>query len=112
MTLPNIDIFSGGNGFHLANTQRYIRRDGVDVRPNLIAFHPEIEDSGDDHPNDLGCEALAGAEPQLIFANWGAAYNMATSFYVEIILGKDTGRSDQFTDIINGQTLSKKYPVG
>jgi hypothetical protein len=110
-TLNNISVFSGGNGFHLANSQRYIRKNGVDIRPNLTKFHPEIENSGNDHPNDLGCQALAQAEPQLVFANFGAAFSMAISFYSEVILGKDTGISDSFVDVINGQMLSKKYPI-
>lgn len=108
-TLQNITVFSGGNGFHLANAQRYIRRDNVDVRPNLTQYHQEIEEAENDHPSNLGCQALAQAEPQLVFANWGAAFSMATAFYTEIILQKNTGISDSFIDIVNGQMLSKKY---
>lgn len=112
MTLTNITVFSGGNGFHMANCQIYIRRDGVDITPNLTAFHPEIENSGNDHPNDLGCQELAQAEPQLIFANWGAAFTMSIAFYKVVILGNVMGRSDSFIDILNGQILSKNYPTG
>lgn len=111
-TLQNINIFSGGNGFHKANCQIYIRKNSIDITPNLTAFHPEIEDSENDHPNNLGCQALAQAEPQLIFANWGAAFAMSIAFYKTIILGDILGRSDTYIDIINGQMLSKNYPVG
>jgi len=110
-TLQNITVFSGGNGFHLASAQRYIRRNGSDILPDLTKFHPEIEDSGNDHPNDLGCQELAQSEPQLIFANMGAAFSMLIGFYTEIILEKDTKISDTYIDLINGQMLSKKYPV-
>ena len=110
-TLQNITVFSGGNGFHLANSQRYIRKDGVDIRPHLTVWHPEIEEDNNGHPNNMGCMELAQAEPQLIFANWGAAFTMSMSFYIEVILGKDTKISDSYVDLVQGQILSKKYPV-
>lgn len=109
-TLRSVTLISGGNGFHKAHVQRYIRKDGQDIRPNLTQYHPEIDDA-EDHPNNLGCEELTHAAPQLVFANWGAAFHMGTAFYVEVILQNNTEISDQFTDLINGQTLSKKYRV-
>jgi len=111
MIIPNIYLFSGGNGFHRANVQRYIRRKNVDLRPNLCRHHSEIEESTDGHPNTMGCEALAQVEPQMIFANGTAALALCTAFYTEIILGIDTEISDVYSDLINGQTLSKKFPV-
>jgi len=110
-TLQNVIVFSGGNGFHMANSQRYIRRNNVDVRPDLTKFHPEIVESGNDHPNDLGCEELAQAEPQLVFANMGAAFSMLIAFYSEVILKINTEISDTYLDLIKGQMLSKKYPA-
>jgi len=110
-TLPNIHIFSGGNGFHKATIQRYIRRDGVDLRPNLCKYHPEIAEDNEGHPNTMGCEALSRREPQLIFANTEVATKLCSAFYTEIILGIDTQISDSYSDLITGQTISKKYPV-
>lgn len=108
-TLQNIYVFSGGNKFHTASTQRYIKKNGVDIRPNLTKFHPEIERANGNHPEGLGCEELAESAPQLLFANWAAALSMALSFYTEIILRKDTGISDSYIDLISGNMLSKKY---
>lgn len=110
-TLPNVYLFSGGNGFHKATVQRYIRLNGEDIRPNLCKYHPEIAEDTEGHPNTMGCEALAQVEPQLIFANGTVANALGTVFYVEIILGIDTEISDSYSDLITGQTLSKKYPV-
>lgn len=109
-TLNNIYLFSAGNGFHKADTQRYIRKDGVDIRPNITKYHPDIANANDRHPGEMGCQELANVEPQLIIANWGAAFSLMVAFYTEVILEMiDSGISDSFIDILTGQMSSRKY---
>lgn len=110
-TLNNIFLISAGNGFHLFNCQIYIKINNEEQKPNLTKYHPEIENAEDKLPSEMGCEELSKSEPQLIFANWGAAFLMARCFYVEYILGYKMKTSDLYGDLISGNILAKEFPI-
>jgi len=87
-TLDDITIISGGNEFTDGNVQIYVRKGGIDITPSLTDYHPEIETPGDRSPEDMGCEELAKAAPQLLFTNLTVATIMCWVFYA-LILQKD-----------------------
>jgi len=107
-TLKNITLISGGNELIDGNVQTYIRKGGVDITPDLCAYHPEISNPDDKLPDEMSCEELANAEPQLYFTNLGVATLMCWSFYKCIIKGQVDEKSEVYFDILqmsaNSQT--------
>lgn len=106
--LKDVTLFSGGNELTDGNVQIYIRRGGKDLTPDLCAYHPEIANPEDRLPDEMSCEELANAEPQLYFTNLGVATLMCWSFYKVIIKGTVDQRSEVYFDILqmtaNAQT--------
>lgn len=106
--LKDVTLISGGNDFTDGNVQIYIRRKGVDLTPDLAAYHPEIANPQDKLPDELSCEQLANADPQLYFANLGVATLMCWAFYKTIIRGQVDQQSEVYFDILqlsaNAQT--------
>jgi len=80
-TLSNITIISGGNDWIDGNVQVFIRENGINVTPSLTAFHPEIENPPDKHPDDMSCEELSKSDPQLYFTNLSVATIMCWVLY-------------------------------
>jgi len=96
--LKDITVFSGGNEFEDGNVQIYVRREGVDLTPDLCAYHPEIQNPEDKLPTEMSCEELANSEPQLYFTNLGVATIMCWAFY-NVIIRQKIVRSEVYFDI-------------
>jgi molybdopterin/thiamine biosynthesis adenylyltransferase len=97
-TLKNVTIISGGNEFHDGNVQIYIRKEGIDLTPDLCAYHPEIASPEDKLPTELSCEQLAQSDPQLYFTNMGVATLMCWAFYNSVVK-EQLERSEVYFDI-------------
>ncbi len=106
--LNNVTLISGGNELTDGNVQTYIRKDGKDITPDLCAYHPEIANPVDQLPDEMSCEELSNAEPQLYFTNLGVATIMCWSFYKAIVKGQVDQQSEVYFDIlqqsVNAQT--------
>ena len=55
-TLENVTLISGGNDYINGNVQLYIRKGGLDLTPDLCAYHPEIDNPRDKLPTEMSCE--------------------------------------------------------
>ena len=66
------------------NGQIYLSQNGVDVTPPLTRFHPEIEDPGDQAPNDISCTEALISTPQILFANIAVASYMLNAFWLHL----------------------------
>jgi len=109
-TLEDVTIISGGNELTDGNAQLYVRKGGVDLSPDLCAYHPEIADPDDKLPDEMSCEELSKSEPQLYFTNLGVATLMCWLFYNSVIKGQHD-RSEVYFDIIKMTTDAKIRPV-
>jgi molybdopterin/thiamine biosynthesis adenylyltransferase len=96
--LENVTLISGGNDFTDGNAQIYIRERGSDKTPDLCAYHPEIANPEDRSPHEMSCEELSRAEPQLYFANLGAATLMCWAFY-NTVIKSDKTTSEAYFDL-------------
>lgn len=117
-TLHTIAIFSGGNDgvdetHHgtFGNVQIVIRQDGRNLTNALTAYHPEIANPADRHPEDPGCDDLQPTLPQLLFTNLAVASALLSTLsawqhsrltyeelYMETSLGKTTPIRRQVKD--------------
>jgi hypothetical protein len=86
--LSDVLLISGGNdGIEngregtYGNVMLFERSGGRDVTSPLTRFHPEIARPEDKRPDELGCAALAGSAPQLLFTNLAVAAAMLAAFY-------------------------------
>ena len=106
--LKDVTLISGGNELTDGNVQIYIRQGGKDLTPDLCAYHPEIANPIDQLPDEMSCEELANADPQLYFTNLGVATLMCWAFYKSIIKGQIDQQSEVYFDILqmsaNSQT--------
>jgi len=96
--LQDVTLISGGNDMVDGNVQIYIRQNGKDITPDLCAYHPEIAKPDDKLPEEMSCEELAAAEPQLYFANLGVATIMCWAFY-NAIVKKQYDKSEVYFDL-------------
>jgi len=104
--LQNVTLISGGNEFTDGNVQIYIREGGVDLTPDLCAYHPEIANPDDKLPEEMSCEELSHSDPQLYFANLGVATLMCWAFYNAVVQGDHT-RSEVYFDMLSMSADSK-----
>ncbi len=108
MQLNDVTIISGGNELTDGNVQIYVRRNGVDLTPDLCSYHPEIAHPEDKLPDEMSCEELSNAEPQLYFTNLGVATIMCWAFHKTIVEGKVDQQAEVYFDILqmsaNAQT--------
>ena len=109
-TLDDVTIISGGNELTDGNAQLYVRQGGVDLSPDLCAYHPEIANPDDKLPDEMSCEELSKSEPQLYFTNLGVATLMCWLFYNSVIGGQHD-RSEVYFDIIAMTADAKIRPV-
>ena len=109
-TLNDVTIISGGNELTDGNAQLYVRKGGVDLSPDLCAYHPEIANPDDKLPDEMSCEELSKSEPQLYFTNLGVATLMCWLFYNSVI-GNQHDRSEVYFDIVTMTADSKIRPV-
>jgi len=105
-TLNDITIISGGNDFTDGNVQIYVKQGGKELTPDLCAYHPEIASPTDKSPEEMSCEELSESEPQLYFANLGAATIMCWAFY-NVVINNDVKVSEVYFDIVSMASLSK-----
>ena len=114
-SVSDVTVISGGNEYTDGNVQIYIRKEGRDLTPSLTAYHPEIEEPDDKSPEDMSCQELEKAEPQLLFTNLTVATIMCWVFYrlvkTEDILGLETKVSEIYFDIVSMSVLSKMREV-
>lgn len=104
--LKDVTLISGGNEFTDGNVQIYIREGGVDLTPDLCAYHPEIANPDDKLPEEMSCEELSHSDPQLYFANLGVATLMCWAFYNAVVQGDHT-RSEVYFDMLSMSADSK-----
>lgn len=83
--LKTITLISAGNNVeingkehsNLGNVQMFLRRKGKSLNDPIEAFHPEIENPSDRHPNDVSCMEVVAergeSATQTIMANLFAA---------------------------------------
>lgn len=109
-TLNDVTIISGGNELTDGNAQLYVRKGGVDLSPDLCAYHPEIANPDDKLPDEMSCEELSKSEPQLYFTNLGVATLMCWLFYNSVI-GNQHDRSEVYFDIVTMTADSKIRPI-
>jgi molybdopterin/thiamine biosynthesis adenylyltransferase len=105
-SLSNIILISGGNDYTDGNVQIYIRKDNKDITPDLCRYHPEIAKPDDKMPHEMSCQELAMSEPQLYFANLGAATIMCWAFY-NVVVKEVYDRSEIYFDILTMNSNSK-----
>ncbi len=94
--LNNVVLISGGNdGIEelpdgrrrrgtYGNCQVHIRRDGRDVSPSLMRYHPEIENPADKLPTDQSCSDLMMHVPQILFTNLAVASAMLSALWLHL----------------------------
>lgn len=89
--LNDVILISGGNdgvdnGLRgtYGNVQVYIRQDGKDLTPSLAAYHPEIANPQDKHPEDVSCTEAILSTPQIIFANLQVASVICSTAWLAI----------------------------
>ena len=104
--LKDVTLISGGNDLTDGNVQIYIRKDGVDLTPDLCAYHPEIANPDDKLPEEMSCEELAESEPQLYFTNLGVATIMCWAFYNAVVKGQHE-KSEIYFDITQMASSAK-----
>jgi molybdopterin/thiamine biosynthesis adenylyltransferase len=104
--LNDIIIISGGNELTDGNVQIFIRKGGENVTPSLTDYHPEIENPLDKSPDEMSCEELSHAEPQLYFTNFMVAGHMCSAFY-NIIERNNYKISEVYFDILSMNSNSK-----
>ncbi len=108
--LTDVTLISGGNDLIDGNVQIYIRQQGKDITPDLCSYHPEIANPNDKLPEEMSCEELAEAEPQLYFTNLGVATIMCWAFYNAVVKGQYE-RSEVYFDITQMTSNAKKRIV-
>ncbi|MEM1294310.1 MAG: ThiF family adenylyltransferase [Verrucomicrobiota bacterium] len=102
-SLPNGSVRRGTFG----NAQIFARRDGTDLTPNLVRFHPEIANPGDKLPTDQNCTELVASVPQILFANLAVASAMLNTFFLHVC--GSTHYSEVSFDIAEG--LMRPIPL-
>jgi molybdopterin/thiamine biosynthesis adenylyltransferase len=104
--LNAIIVISGGNELTDGNVQIFIRKGGENVTPSLTDYHPEIENPLDKSPDEMSCEELSRAEPQLYFTNFMVAGHMCSALY-NIIERNNYKISEVYFDILSMNSNSK-----
>ncbi len=97
-TLNDVILFSGGNELTDGNVQIFIRKGGVDLTPDLCAYHPEIANPSDKSPDEMSCEELSKSEPQLYFTNLSVATIMCWAYY-NVVVQQNIKASEIYFDM-------------
>ena len=109
-TLNDVILFSGGNELQDGNVQIYVRKGGIDITPDLCSYHPEIANPTDQSPDEMSCEELSKAEPQLYFTNLSVATIMCWSYY-NVVVRQNLTASEIYFDISSMSVDAKKRIV-
>lgn len=104
--LNNITIISGGNELTDGNVQIFIRKNGENLTPSLTDYHPEIKEATDKSPNEMSCEELSNAAPQLFFTNFMVAGHMCSAFY-NVFEKNNLKISEVYFDLLTMNSNSK-----
>jgi len=105
--LDDVVLISGGNDFTDGNIQTHIRKGGKNLTlPIANDYHLEIKNPTDKSPDEIGCQELAEAEPQLIFANFFMASLMLNAFYA-YLMGK-LNYDEVYADILTNNCRAVK----
>ena len=104
--LKDVTLISGGNDLIDGNVQIYVRKEGVDLTPDLCSYHPEIANPDDKLPEEMSCEELAESEPQLYFTNLGVATIMCWAYY-NAVVKEQYEKSEIYFDIVQMKSDSK-----
>ncbi len=67
--IKSYTLISAGNELYTGNVQLVQKTNNDILTPTLINKHPEVSDGKDKSPNDMSCEELAEAEPQISIVN-------------------------------------------
>lgn len=116
--LPNVDVFSGGNGgvdtgdALEGSIYHYRRRDGQDVTLSPDFFHDEIANPTDRNPGELSCQERAELDggSQLLAVNMAVAAYMAAKTS-QVIFGTEEEstfsleRAEVYIDLKEGLSL-------
>ncbi len=81
--LDDVILISGGNEMTDGNAQLFVKTNGVVMSGNPDALeerHPDITEPTDKHPDEMTCEELEAAEPQIVFTNRTVATLMLNMF--------------------------------
>jgi len=97
-TLNDAILISGGNELIDGNVQIFVRKGGVDLTPDLCAYHPEIANPTDRSPEEMSCEELSKSEPQLYFTNLSVATIMCWAYY-NVVVKQNINASEVYFDI-------------
>jgi len=97
-TLNDVILISGGNELTDGNVQIYIRKGGVDITPDLCAYHSEIATPTDRSPDEMSCEELSKSEPQLYFTNLSVATIMCWAYY-NVVVQQNIDASEIYFDM-------------
>ena len=123
-SLDDVCLISGGNdgvgedasgrwsrGTY-GNIQVHRRLGGEDVSPPLGAYHPEIAEPRDSHPQDVSCSEAVVTVPQILFTNLATASAMLNAMF---LLACDAlGYPELCFDVAEGrmQPLPLPWPRG
>lgn len=109
-SLRTVALFSGGNDgvdeTHsgiFGNVQAMIRQQGRNLTNSLTAYHPEIEQPADRHPEDPGCDDLQPTLPQLLFTNLAVASAMLSACYAW--MHNRLTYEELYLDVMTGRTI-------
>jgi len=97
-TLNDVILISGGNELTDGNVQIFIRKGGVNITPDLCAYHPEIATPTDRSPDEMSCEELSKSEPQLYFTNLSVATIMCWAYY-NVVVQQNIDASEIYFDM-------------
>lgn len=97
-TLNGVILISGGNELTDGNVQIFVRKGGVSLTPDLCAYHPEIANPSDRSPEEMSCEELSKAEPQLYFTNLSVATIMCWAYY-NVVVKQNINASEIYFDM-------------
>jgi molybdopterin/thiamine biosynthesis adenylyltransferase len=97
-TLNDVILISGGNELTDGNVQIFVRKGGVDLTPDLCAYHPEIANPSDRSPDEMSCEELSKSEPQLYFTNLSVATIMCWAYY-NVVVQQNIKASEIYFDM-------------
>lgn len=107
--LHNISLISGGNHLTTGDVMWYLKRDGVELTPELDnIYHPELQNPTDRHPEDIGCDELVPSRPQLLATNnlvSAVMFNL-TTFLLEDFDAEKVTFNMIYVDIVSGNSRS------
>ena len=97
------DGIEAGRTGTCGNAQIFVRSGGVDRTSPIARYHPEVARPADRRPDQLGCEALAPAAPQLLFTNLAVGAAMLGLYHAWLVGSLD--HEEVYLDIAAGRMV-------